>query len=931
MFPRKKKNLKTEVVKKLKVTTVLLLSALCVTSCHEPGQGSDETGGTGTPPPGSTVKISEYALVCPESPTTELNSMCLSIRTAIEETTGVKVTYRDDFLLSTQKGEDMGKEILVGNTNRKESATALAKIGVWDYIICVDGDKIVIQAHSDALLRDAVDSFLIYIKENNGMIPDNYENIFKFDWESQMGTLTPSLYFDFNEVNNDRVTSKDGSVTARFYNTDITGGYSGKAPYFRFGKQSHMLMAPGAAGQRIEGKSGYSLSMWFMCSTGQGLSYRMVTLYGENGKPFLWMTFYGTKMELRVYRADGKYYDLDFAYTLDTKMPAWGIPTTTAGIWQHVTATFDFENDMVKFFVNGEEVACSGARLQGVTVEKDTFSFGYDKFPVQANYGIGDSIGGDNYRSYYGFYGSIDEYMMFDRALSVDDARALYLSYGPSETPSVTEDQEMIDLFVQKLGKGVTLKADSSNLIYNKRVVKADVNDYSVVNPVINGELMLAANLCERIFGTVENGTLTIGDKTVAGTEKDGRYYFSAKAVCDAKGWKYMDSVKDSGIFVMLASDSTLDGEADAKLLERMHEFCVVGEDEPTSNVEQTRVVIAASNTKLGDYTYSPSITKVGDVLYASRDISCKYTDVFVSTDDGKTWKPTGGRIDNMFWATIFENKGDLYLIGRISGSINGVGISKSTDGGKTWSKITETQGFLSVFGGNAPHCAPTPVLKLNGRIYRAFETTGGAGLFYVSASEKADLLNPASWTVSERFVGMSKPGGDNWPNESNVVVGPDGKLWIISRYNAFEKAIVFKTDAKGNIIPYNGTEKDSVIYFPSTESKFTCRYDEKTGYYIALTCPCTNPNDRYQRNYCGLAVSKDLINWELKEILLSDRELFNNQLSVAQHAFQYVDWIFDGDDILFVVRESTEDAKNFHDSNYLTFYRITNYAEHLQ
>ena len=83
-----------------------------------------------------------------------------------------------------------------------------------------------------------------------------------------------------------------------------------------------------------------------------------------------------------------------------------------------------------------------------------------------------------------------------------------------------------------------------------------------------------------------------------------------------------------------------------------------------------------------------------------------------------------------------------------------------------------------------------------------------------------------------------------------------------------------------------------------------------------------------YQRNYCGLAISKDLINWELKEILLCDRELFNEQLSVAQHAFQYVDWIFDGDDILFVVRESTEDAKNFHDSNNLTFYRISNYSE---
>ncbi len=920
------------VIKSFILTIIIILSALIIASCSSGKDDSgdtEDTTGTGNVT-GQSVVLSEYSIICPQNPTTELNRMCLEIRTAIFEKTTVQLEFKDDFLKKGQDVNNMGKEILVGSTNRKESAAALEKIGIWDYIICVDGDKIVIQAHSDAVLQNAVDDFTKTLSENNGKLPQDYEKIHEFDWESQMENVNPSLYFDFNDIKDNKAKSKDGSVSARFYNTDVAGGYSGKAPFFRFGKRSRMLMSPGAVGSLIEGKSSYSLSMWFMCSTGQGLSYRMVTLYRENGAPLLWITYYGLKMEVRVFRADGKYYELDFHYELDTKMPPWGIASTTAGVWQHVTTTFDFENDKVRFFVNGEEIECSGARLQGATVDPDTFTFGFDKFPTGLNYGVADSIGGDNQQSYYGFYGSIDEFMVFDRALTLEEARSLFLSYGQSETPSITEDQKTIDLFVEKIGSGVALKAESSNLIYNKRVMKADVNDYSVVNTVINGEFMLASNLCQRLFGAVDGGSLKIGDKTVIGTEKDGYYYFSAKAICAVKGWKYIDSVKENKMFIMLAEDSTLDGKTDANLIERIEEFCVVGENEPTTNTEQTRVVIATSNTKIGNYTYSPSITKVGNTLYASRDISCLYTDVFVSNDDGKTWQPTGGRINDMFWATIFENKGELYLIGRISvkGSFEGVGISKSTDGGKTWSEITKTQGLVSVFGGNGPHCAPTPVLKLNGRIYRAFETTGSAGLFYVSASEDSNLLDPQSWTVSERFVGASTPGNDNWPNESNVVKGPDGKLWIISRYNAFEQAIVFKTDDDGNIVPYKGTEKDSVIYFPSTASKFTCRYDEKTGYYIALTCPSTDENSVYQRNYCGLAISKDLINWELKEILLCDRELFNEQLSVAQHAFQYVDWIFDGDDILFVVRESTEDAKNFHDSNNLTFYRISNYSE---
>ena len=40
------------------------------------------------------------------------------------------------------------------------------------------------------------------------------------------------------------------------------------------------------------------------------------------------------------------------------------------------------------------------------------------------------------------------------------------------------------------------------------------------------------------------------------------------------------------------------------------------------------------------------------------------------------------------------------------------------------------------------------------------------------------------------------------------------------------------------------------------------------------------------------------------------------------------MDWIFDGDDIIFVVRESMGDSINFHDTNYVTMYRMENYAE---
>lgn len=110
-----------------------------------------------------------------------------------------------------------------------------------------------------------------------------------------------------------------------------------------------------------------------------------------------------------------------------------------------------------------------------------------------------------------------------------------------------------------------------------------------------------------------------------------------------------------------------------------------------------------------------------------------------------------------------------------------------------------------------------------------------------------------------------------------------------------------------------------------------TVRYDASTGKYLAIANVIgADKSMILERNYSALISSDDLINWEIEELLLCDRSVINYYLSVSVHAFQYVDWIFDGDDILLVVREAMEDAANFHDSNYMTFYRIENYRQYL-
>ena len=49
-------------------------------------------------------------------------------------------------------------------------------------------------------------------------------------------------------------------------------------------------------------------------------------------------------------------------------------------------------------------------------------------------------------------------------------------------------------------------------------------------------------------------------------------------------------------------------------------------------------------------------------------------------------------------------------------------------------------------------------------------------------------------------------------------------------------------------------------------------------------------------------------------------------------HAWQYIDWQFEDDDIIYLSRTAFDDglggAKNAHDANFLTFHRIVGFRK---
>ncbi|MGM9625405.1 MAG: hypothetical protein ACI3XM_06815, partial [Eubacteriales bacterium] len=63
------------------------------------------------------------------------------------------------------------------------------------------------------------------------------------------------------------------------------------------------------------------------------------------------------------------------------------------------------------------------------------------------------------------------------------------------------------------------------------------------------------------------------------------------------------------------------------------------------------------------------------------------------------------------------------------------------------------------------------------------------------------------------------------------------------------------------------------------------------------------------------------LITWEFVSDILDAKAL-----DPAVVGFQYVSFLIDGDDILFLSRTAYGRPANFHDSNYQTFHKILNF-----
>lgn len=357
-------------------------------------------------------------------------------------------------------------------------------------------------------------------------------------------------------------------------------------------------------------------------------------------------------------------------------------------------------------------------------------------------------------------------------------------------------------------------------------------------------------------------------------------------------------------------------------------------------------VVIDHLPAEGGRYVGSPSLVRLpDDTLLASHDHfgpgssewTSAVTALFASPDEGATWRRVA-TVDGAFWSNLFVHAGSAWLLGPTCHH-GPLVIRRSDDGGRTWTSPDSPATGLIAEG--AWHTAPMPVLEHAGRLWRGVEDASGGtewgkryGPVVISAPLDGDLLDRATWRFTNvvprdsawlggRFVGWL---------EGNAVADAAGNVLDILRVEAGplatgerERAAIVRVAADGTSASFDPA--DGFIDFPGGAKKFAIRRDPAPGppvwWSLASAAPPAITGARKPaviRNTLVLLRSENLRDWEWRTILLWHPD-------IARHGFQYVDWIFAGDDILAVSRTAFDDegsgARSAHDANFLSFHRF--------
>lgn len=342
-----------------------------------------------------------------------------------------------------------------------------------------------------------------------------------------------------------------------------------------------------------------------------------------------------------------------------------------------------------------------------------------------------------------------------------------------------------------------------------------------------------------------------------------------------------------------------------------------------------------------GNYLCSPSLVKYPDgTLLASMDLfelnaPQNLTLIYRSDDNGETWHYVS-ELFPCFWGKMFLHKGELYMLA-VSTEYGDLLIGKSADKGKTFDTPTVLLRGTGNNRGAGVHKNPQNVVYYQGRIYETLEW-GSWGCAYkhaamvMSCDENDDLLVAENWHFTPPVVydptweGVAK-GFANATLEGTLCVNPAGELMNVMRY----QTTVHSEPKYGLVLQYRVNDQDPdapleyshATKFQANCSKFMIKYDAVSKKYYSIASRILSDDGIGNRNLLSLMGSDDMEHWEVITDLLDYRHA-----DPAKVGFQYVDFEFDGNDIIYLCRTAMNHAHNFHDANYSTFHRVEDFRK---
>lgn len=168
--------------------------------------------------------ISEYSLVKGDMCSDEEKEALVTLNNAISKTLGLELIVTTDWVGKLQQERE--KEILIGETNREESAEAIKDLGENDYVIKKSGTKLIIAGGSGRATQAAVNYFI-----------ENYIDIYQATLSYPSGDgyiwvgsyMVDSITVDGNPLSEYKLYAKgsdiDLSVVQTAFSESISGTY----------------------------------------------------------------------------------------------------------------------------------------------------------------------------------------------------------------------------------------------------------------------------------------------------------------------------------------------------------------------------------------------------------------------------------------------------------------------------------------------------------------------------------------------------------------------------------------------------------------------------------------------------------------------------------------------------------------------------------